>query len=120
MTRKLRVGVIGAGIAARHMSGYDWNKDLYEVKVICSLDADRGVPLAEKHGVPEYTQDVETLYARDDLDVIDVSHGRRALHFEMTKRALAAGQARHLREAAVRLGRRGRRDGRRSSPPPAG
>lgn len=91
MTRKLRVGVIGAGIAARHMSGYDWNKDLYEVKVICSLDADRGVPLAEKHGVPEYTQDVETLYARDDLDVIDVCTPP-SLHFEMTKRALAAGK----------------------------
>jgi predicted dehydrogenase len=91
MTRKLRVGVIGAGIAARHMTGYDWNKDLFEVKVICSLDADRGQPLADKYGVPEYTQDVEALYARDDLDVIDISTPP-SLHFEMTKRALQAGK----------------------------
>lgn len=91
MTRKLRVGVIGAGIAARHMTGYDWNKDLFEVKVICSLDPERGQPLAEKYGVPEYTQDVETLYARDDLDVIDVCTPP-GLHFDMTKRALAAGK----------------------------
>jgi predicted dehydrogenase len=91
MTRKLRVGVIGAGIAARHMTGYDWNKDLFEVKVICSLDPERGQPLAEKYSVPDYTQDVETLYARDDLDVIDVCTPP-GLHFEMTKRALAAGK----------------------------
>lgn len=91
MTRKLRVGVIGAGIAARHMTGYDWNKDLYEVKVICSLDPERGEPLAAKHGVAEYTQDVETLYGRDDLDVIDVCTPP-SLHFEMTKRALEAGK----------------------------
>lgn len=91
MIRRLRVGVIGAGIAARHMTGYDWNKDLYEVKVICSLDPERGEPLAAKHGVPEYTQDVEMLYGRDDLDVIDVC-APPSLHFEMTKRALEAGK----------------------------
>lgn len=91
MTRRLRVGVIGAGIAARHMTGYDWNKDLYEVKVICSLDPERGEPLAAKHGVPEYTQDVETLYGRDDLDVIDVCTPP-SLHYAMTKRALEAGK----------------------------
>ena len=56
MTKKLRVGVIGAGIADRHLTGFDWNEDSFEVPVLCSLDEDRGRELCAKYGIPEYSR----------------------------------------------------------------
>lgn len=91
MTRKLRVGVIGAGIAQRHLAGYNWNKDLFEVPVLCSLDEDRGRQAVAEFGVGEFTNDVETLFARDDLDIIDVCTPPDS-HFEFSKRAIEAGK----------------------------
>ncbi|KFC62393.1 Myo-inositol 2-dehydrogenase [Devosia sp. LC5] len=91
MTRKLRVGLIGAGIAQRHLAGYNWNKDLFEVPVLCSLDEDRGRQAVAEYGVGEYTSDVETLFARDDLDVIDICTPPDS-HFALSKRAIEAGK----------------------------
>ena len=91
MTRKLRVGVIGAGIAARHMVGYDWNKDLFEVPVLCSLDENRGRDLCAKHGIAEYTQNADELFARDDLDIIDVSTPPGS-HFEFCRKSIQSGK----------------------------
>ena len=73
MTKKLRVGVIGAGIAARHMIGYDWNRDLFEVPVLCSLDADRGQVLRRKRvqtGVEERLQHVRVDVAPRESRVV--------------------------------------------------
>ena len=91
MTKRLRVAVIGAGIAERHLTGYQWNKELFEVPVLCSLDEDRGRRLCETFGIPEYTQDVETLFARDDIDVIDVCTPPHN-HFELSRRAIESGK----------------------------
>lgn len=91
MTRKLRVGVVGAGIAQRHLAGYNWNKDLFEVVVLCSLDEDRGRQAVAEYGVGAFTNDVETLFARDDLDIIDICTPPDS-HFELSKRAIAAGK----------------------------
>ena len=71
MSRKFRVGVIGAGIASRHLSGFGWNKELFEVAVLCSLDADRGKALCEVFGIAEYPQDDEAMTARAHLVIID-------------------------------------------------
>jgi predicted dehydrogenase len=91
MTRKLRVGLIGAGIAQRHLVGYDWNKELFEVPVLCSLDEDRGRKLVKEYGVGEYTQDVDSLFARDDLDIIDVCTPPDS-HFELSRRGIESGK----------------------------
>ncbi|QQM30449.1 Gfo/Idh/MocA family oxidoreductase [Martelella lutilitoris] len=91
MTRKFRVAVIGAGIAARHMTGYRWNAERFEVKVICSLDEARGRALCEEFDVPEYTQDTDSLFAREDIDIIDVCTPPHS-HFELSRRALEAGK----------------------------
>ena len=91
MTKKYRVALVGAGIAERHLFGYSWIKDLFDVRVLCSLDEERGRPLAEKYGVPEYTQDTDSLFAREDIDVIDICTPPDS-HFELCKRALAAGK----------------------------
>lgn len=91
MTRKLRVGVIGAGIAARHLSGFDWNKDLFEVLALCSLDEDRGRDLCKTHGIADYTQNADELINRADLDIIDICTPPDT-HFELCKKAIAAGK----------------------------
>ncbi len=91
MSGKLRVAVIGAGIAQRHLTGYKWNKDLFEVPVLCSLDEDRGRSACEKFGIPEYTQDIETIYKRDDIDIIDVCTPPYN-HFELSKKGIEAGK----------------------------
>ncbi|WP_309082908.1 Gfo/Idh/MocA family oxidoreductase [Chelativorans sp.] len=91
MTNKLRVAVIGAGIAQRHLAGFGWNKDLFEVPVLCSLDEDRGKALCEEFGIPEYTQDANSLFSRDDIDVIDVCTPPHN-HFELCRRGIEAGK----------------------------
>ena len=91
MTGKLRVAVIGAGIARRHLTGYGWNKERFEVPVLCSLDEDRGLALCKEYGIPEYTQDTDSLFGRDDIDVIDICTPPYN-HNQLAKRAVAAGK----------------------------
>lgn len=91
MTQKLRVGIVGAGIAQRHLAGYNWNKDLFEVPVLCSLDEERGRQVSADYGVGEYMQDVDSLFARPDIDVIDICTPPDS-HFELSRRAIAAGK----------------------------
>lgn len=91
MSKKFRVGIIGAGIASRHLTGFAWNKDLFEVAVLCSLDEERGQALCEEFGIPEYTQDAETMIARADLDIIDICTPPSS-HFELCRKAIEAGK----------------------------
>ncbi|KQV30782.1 oxidoreductase [Rhizobium sp. Root1203] len=91
MTKKLRVGVVGAGIASRHLTGFAWNRELFEVPVLCSLDEERGKALCEEFTIPDYTQDVETLIRRADIDVVDICTPPSS-HFEICRRAIDAGK----------------------------
>ncbi|MDM9645400.1 Gfo/Idh/MocA family oxidoreductase [Rhizobium sp. S163] len=91
MSRKFRVGVIGAGIAARHLAGFAWNKELFDVVVLCSLDADRGKALCEEFAIPEYTQDAEAMICRADLDIIDICTPPSS-HFDLCRKAIEAGK----------------------------
>jgi len=91
MTRTFRVAVIGAGIAERHLAGWRWLPQRFEVPVLCSLDADRGRALAERYRVAEYTQDTASLFTRGDIDVVDICTPPDS-HFELCERALAAGK----------------------------
>lgn len=91
MTRKLRVGVVGAGIAARHLAGYRWNDALFDVVTVCSLDEERGRSLCAEFGVAEHTCDVSTLFARDDLDIIDICTPPDS-HFDLCRRAIDSGK----------------------------
>ncbi len=91
MSKKFRVGVIGAGIASRHLTGFAWNKELFDVQVLCSLDEDRGRALCAEFAIPEYTQDAEAMIARPDLDIIDICTPPSS-HFELSRRAIEAGK----------------------------
>lgn len=91
MTRPLRVAVLGAGIADRHVAGYRWRPDLFEVPVLCSLDAERGRALCERQGVPEFSTDTAAVIARPDIDVVDICTPPDS-HYELCAAALRAGK----------------------------
>lgn len=91
MAEKLRVAVIGAGIAERHLAAYQWNKELFDVVVLCSLDEDRGQALCEKYDIETYTQDTDAVIARDDIDLIDICTPPHN-HFDLSKQVIAAGK----------------------------
>jgi predicted dehydrogenase len=91
MTHRLRVGLVGAGIQSRHLVGYAWRPDLFDIKVLCSLDEDRGRELCTEFNIPEYTQSFQSLLDRDDIDVIDIATPPN-LHFEQSKAAILAGK----------------------------
>jgi predicted dehydrogenase len=93
MTR-LRVAVVGAGIGALHVGGYNANPELFDIRVICDRDLARAAALAEKvtAGRPAIHGDYDdALLGRDDIDVIDICLPP-FLHGEAVKRALAAGK----------------------------
>jgi len=88
---KLNVGIIGAGIADRHLTAYSRCADLFQVQVVCSLDPERGKPMADRHGISEYTGSFEEVIQRGDVDVVDICTPPHT-HFELTERALGAGK----------------------------
>jgi predicted dehydrogenase len=91
MTKRLRIAIVGAGITSRHLVGYNWRPELFDLRVLCSLDPERGEPLCEQYKIPEYTMSFDSLLERDDIDVIDIATPPN-LHFDMSKRAIEAGK----------------------------
>ncbi len=94
MSRRLRVAVIGAGIGARHVDGFNANPDLFEVAVICDRDLARAAALAKAvtAGTLELHGDYDdALLARADIDIIDICLPP-FLHAEAITRALRAGK----------------------------
>ena len=92
MSDRLRVGVIGSGIARIQIAdGFVPNDTMFEIPVLCSLDEERGRAVVAEFGIPEFTTDVDTLFARDDIDVIDICTPPSS-HFELSRRAIEAGK----------------------------
>ena len=93
MTR-LRVAVVGAGIGAQHVAGYNASPDLFDVAVICDRDTARAAALAARvtAGRAAIHADYDdALLGRDDIDVIDICLPP-FLHGAAVRRALAAGR----------------------------
>ncbi len=88
---KLRVALIGAGIARAHIAGFAANIGLFDLPVLCSLDPERGRPMAEKHGIPDFTTSFDEVLERDDIDVIDICTPPNS-HFELSEKSLRAGK----------------------------
>lgn len=91
MATRYRVGIVGAGIGARHVEGFLEIPDKFEVAVICDRDRDRAAALAAKAGAAVHGQFDAALLARDDLDIIDICLPP-SLHFDTVSRALRAGR----------------------------
>ena len=65
--KKLRVGVIGAGVGTLHLAAY---KELprVEIAALAGLDDDRVRAAAAKYDVPQTYRHYEDLLARRDID----------------------------------------------------
>ena len=88
---KYRVAIVGAGIGAQHVRGFNANQDLYEVAVICDRDVARAEKLAATCGAAVHADYDDELLARDDIDIIDICLPP-FLHFDAVRRALRAGK----------------------------
>jgi predicted dehydrogenase len=91
MSRKLRVGVIGAGrwAASAHLPGFTRSPH-GEVAVICDLDRELAEKRAAEFNIPTVMTDADHLLARTDLDVVDIV--TRGDHQDLVFKALAAGK----------------------------
>jgi predicted dehydrogenase len=91
-SRRLRVGVLGAGAWARaaHIPG--WRRDpRAEVAVICDVERARAEETGARFGVAASSNDWQATVARSDLDVIDIATPSHT-HFELAWAALEAGK----------------------------
>lgn len=84
----IRVAILGAGIGAEHLAGYRALPDLFEVVVICDLDAARAQSIAGK--IPVSTDSDEVIHD-PQIDLIDICLPPH-LHVPISLKALAANK----------------------------
>jgi predicted dehydrogenase len=90
MSRQFRVAVIGAGIGAAHVEAYSANAALYQVAVVCDLDAARANKVAATAGAAVETS-YDAVLARDDIDLVDICLPPN-LHLQTIEQALQSGR----------------------------
>ena len=91
MSRKLRVGVIGAGrwSASAHLPGFTRSPHR-EIAAICDIDRDLAEKRAKEFGIQDIMTDASKLLARPDLDIVDIV--TRGDHQDLVFQALEAGK----------------------------
>jgi predicted dehydrogenase len=94
MQRKLRLGVVGCGLAASKLHGTGY-KSLDEIDLIACTDRERNfesrtVPMAKEFGVQAY-RNVDELLTDESIEAIDVCV-KEPGHYEIAKKALLAGK----------------------------
>ena len=90
MSDVLRVGVVGAGIGAGYIAGFQKQPDV-EVMALCARTPTHTGPLAERYKIPHLYTDYATMLAQEPLDIVVVATPNH-LHHEMTLAALDAGK----------------------------
>ncbi len=91
-SRKLRVGIVGAGSVATdcHVPGWLAHPDV-EIAAICDINKRAAVTLAAAAGATQVLTDYKKLAALKEIDIVDVCTPNRA-HTPVVKAALAAGK----------------------------
>lgn len=114
----LRVGVIGAGIGAGYIAGFQKHPGV-EVTAVCAHTSARLDPLVRRYHIPRSYTDYRAMLEREPLDIVVVATPNY-LHHPMTLDALDAGkhvmcdkplalnveQAREMVERAEQRGRK--------------
>jgi predicted dehydrogenase len=90
VSEPLRVGVVGAGIGAGYIAGFQKQPGV-QVHAICARTTNRLQPLVEKYHIPRAYTDYEAMLAREPLDIVVVATPNY-LHHPMTLAALNAGK----------------------------
>jgi predicted dehydrogenase len=100
MDEKLRVGIVGLGLAATpHFKGHASHPHA-EVRAVCDLDGERAKGFAEEHGIPEVFTSYEEMLD-SGIDVVDIATPT-FLHAAMTQQAAAAGKHVHCEKPFCR------------------
>jgi predicted dehydrogenase len=87
--RRLKVGVVGAGIGASHIEAYQALPEMYEVTALCDIVAERAAAVCTRLDVPTKVGSLDALLEHD-LDIVDICTPS-GLHQPQALAALAAG-----------------------------
>src|SRR5262245_30095836 len=91
-TKRVQVGVLGAGAWAHHAHLPGYKRDpLCELVAIADPVVERAKEFANEFGIPHVYATHEELIARPDIDLVDVCTPS-ATHFELAWAALEAGK----------------------------
>jgi predicted dehydrogenase len=91
MSNALRIAVVGAGIGAEHIKGYQELPELFEIKALCDVQIERAAAVAEKYGIQKVTGSFDEVCRRADIDVIDICTPP-GFHLGQIQAALQAGK----------------------------
>lgn len=91
MLLPLQIAVIGSGIGAEHIQGFQVFPDLFNVRLLCDLDVQRAAPVAEKYRIEEIVPSFDEVCRRSEIDVIDICTPPNR-HFEHIQEALKSGK----------------------------
>jgi predicted dehydrogenase len=91
MSDPLKIAVVGSGIGAAHIRGFQEIPNLFEVKVLCDVNVERAMALAAKHGIREVVGSFAEVCRRPDVDIIDICTPPN-LHLEQINGALQSGK----------------------------
>ncbi|MSU89318.1 gfo/Idh/MocA family oxidoreductase [Rhodobacteraceae bacterium 2CG4] len=86
---KLKVGVVGSGIGASHIEGFQALPECYEVAAICDIEPERRGKVAARYGIAAQVDRLEALFDLD-LDIIDICTPS-GMHFAQATQVLEAG-----------------------------
>jgi predicted dehydrogenase len=92
MAKCWTVAVIGGGIGRSHIAeGYARMPEKFDLRVLCDLNPERLVEVADEFAVPRRSTSFDEVLAMDDIDIVDICTPP-TLHFPQAIAALAAGK----------------------------
>jgi predicted dehydrogenase len=86
----LRVGVVGAGIGAGYIAGFQKQPGV-QVSAVCARTLTRVEPLAKRYQVPHTYTGLDEMLDKEPLDIVVIATPNN-LHYPMTLDALDAGK----------------------------
>ena len=89
--RRLRVGIVGAGIGAEHFQAYLALSDRFEVRYMCDLDDARAAQAVSGWKAVTITRNLDQILADPEIDLVDVCLPPH-LHLSACSAALQAGK----------------------------
>lgn len=89
--RRLRVGIVGAGIGAEHFQAYLALTDRFEVRYMCDLDDARAAQAVSGRKAVTITRNLDQILADPEIDLVDICLPPH-LHLSACSAALQAGK----------------------------
>ncbi|MCM2293134.1 Gfo/Idh/MocA family oxidoreductase [Allorhizobium sp. BGMRC 0089] len=92
MSKMMNVALVGLGIGRSHITeGYVTNADLFRVKTLCDLNAERLQAVGDEFSIAHRTTDFDSVLADPQIDIVDLCTPP-GTHYEMILKALDAGK----------------------------